>query len=83
MHERAHRELLSAYTTAAVINHAFAPPEEPVAVTAFMPSHQDETVREEELSEEEQERRDNFHLEVLIAAEKMKRAAAERAKAGN
>lgn len=78
--EREHRELIAGYTTAAVINHAMHPPEEPVSAKDFMPSACDESgkVPEAELSEEELERQSAFNLEVLIAAEKMRARAAAR-----
>jgi hypothetical protein len=81
--DREHRELLHAYTTAAVINHSFSPPEEAVAVTAYMPSHVD-TSRSEtrEMTEEELERVSAFNLEVAILAVKLKQAAERATHAG-
>lgn len=82
MEDREHRELIGAYTTAAVINHSMFRPEEPVSARDFMPSCMETagSVPDEELSEEELERQSAFNLEVLIVAERMRRQAAEREK---
>jgi len=75
--EREHRELIAGYTTAAVINHAMSPPEEPVSAKNFMPSYQDPVMREEDLGEEEIARRDAFNLAVLIEAQRQREQAAK------
>jgi hypothetical protein len=81
--EREHRELLAAYTTAAVINFSMHAPDEPVCPRDFMPSAAEDggKLPDDQLSEEELERQTSFNLEVLIQATKMRRQAAERAKA--
>jgi hypothetical protein len=42
-----HSEMLHAYTTANVINRSFAPPEEPVKVTDFMPNFRQMDIAED------------------------------------
>lgn len=77
--ERVHRELLAAYTTAAVINYSMGRPEEGVSALDFMPSHHASTANKTEPTESQQEEESAFNLAVLEKAVQLKAEAAKKA----
>jgi hypothetical protein len=77
--ELAHRELVAGWTTAAVINHSMAPPEEPALPLDFMPHHKMSMPKREQTEEELQEEHD-FNLRALEMGARMKAAAKDREK---
>lgn len=72
-----HRELVGAYTTAAVKNHSMNPPEDGANPLDFMPSHRASKLAQAkpELSEEELERLSDFNVRVAELAIKLKEQA--------
>lgn len=78
----AHRELVQAWTTAAVINHSMLRPEDAVSPLDYMPHHRlAKPVREQ--SEEELEAESNFNLCVLQESARQRAANAAREKTAN
>jgi hypothetical protein len=68
----AHREMIGAYITTAVKNFSMCPPEEPAAMTDYMPSHRAASTRAPELSEEDLQRQSDWNIRVAeLAAAQM------------
>lgn len=70
--ELAHRELCSAFTTAAVVNHSFCPPEKPVPPSQWMPNLERPPERPAPPTEAQQSAKNAFDAQVAQLTAEMK-----------
>ena len=68
----AHSEMVGAFTTAAIINHSMMRPEKAVSAAEFMPNHRGYKRRPSELSEEQRQTLNDFHVRAAVMAARMK-----------
>lgn len=68
----AHAEMVGAFTTAATINHSMMRPEKPVSAMDFMPNHRAHRRRPAELTDEQQQTLNDFHVRAAVMAAQIK-----------